>query len=312
MYKLGGAARPLFPPHLATPEQAQQALLQVVRRDPRTFGLRQTRWTLAALRAVCDWLTLTTLGGLARLLQRLHITWQRGRSYIHSPDPAYVAKLAYVQTLRKQVAQAAGAQILVYLDEVTVERHPTVAYAYEQAGTWQPLARRSVQSNTGTRVVATLEATTGRVCYRRASHITLSALVHFYRDLCAAYPDAERIYVVQDNWPLHFHPDVLVALEPQVSPWPFYRPSNWSTQPRPTAQHRYGDWRLPIQVVTLPTYASWTNPIEKLWRKLRQEVTHLHRWADDLLTLRTQIDHFLDQFAGGSRDLLRYVGLLLH
>jgi len=282
----------------------------VVRRDPRTFALTQTRWTLAALREVCDWLTLTSLSGLARLLKRLHITWKRGRSYIHSPDPDYAAKLEYVQSLRDYVAQAAGEQILVYLDEVTVERHPTLSYDYEQAGAFQPLARRSERRNTATRVVATLEATTGCVCYRWASHITLSTLVHFYRDLCAAYPNAERIYVVQDNWPLHFHPDVLVALEPQQSPWPVYRPANWTTQPRQSAQHRYGAAQLPIQLVPLPTYASWTNPIEKLWRKLRQEVTHLHRWADDLLTLRTQIDHFLDQFAGGSLDLLHYVGLL--
>jgi hypothetical protein len=38
-------------------------------------------------------------------------------------------------------------------------------------------------------------------------------------------------------------------------------------------------------------------------------VTHLHRWADDLETLRTEIDRFLDQFAQGSLELLRYVGL---
>jgi hypothetical protein len=66
---------------------------------------------------------------------------------------------------------------------------------------------------------------------------------------------------------------------------------------------------LPIQIVPLPTYASWTNPIEKLWRKLRQDVTHLHPWANDLSLLRAQIAHFLDQFASGSDDLLRYVGL---
>jgi len=29
---------------------------------------------------------------------------------------------------------------------------------------------------------------------------------------------------------------------------------------------------LPIQIVQLPTYASWTNPIEKLWRKLKAEM----------------------------------------
>ncbi len=36
---------------------------------------------------------------------------------------------------------------------------------------------------------------------------------------------------------------------------------------------------------------------------------HLHRLADKLPELRAAIDHFLDQFADGSLDLLRYVGL---
>ena len=63
------------------------------------------------------------------------------------------------------------------------------------------------------------------------------------------------------------------------------------------------------QIVPLPTDVSWCNPIEKPWRQLRQDVTHLHRWADDLEALRTGIDRFLDQFAQGSLDLLRYVGL---
>jgi hypothetical protein len=62
-------------------------------------------------------------------------------------------------------------------------------------------------------------------------------------------------------------------------------------------------------VVLLPTYASWCNPIEKLWRKLKQEVLHLHRLADDLTTLRALVKEFLLQFASGSSDLLRYVGL---
>ena len=63
---------------------------------------------------------------------------------------------------------------------------------------------------------------------------------------------------------------------------------------------------VPIQLIPLPTYASWCNPIEKLWRKLRQELTHLHRWGDDVARLRDEIDRFLKQFADGSPDLLRY------
>jgi hypothetical protein len=79
--------------------------------------------------------------------------------------------------------------------------------------------------------------------------------------------------------------------------------------PAPRAVRRWGHLPLPIQLLPLPTYASWLNPIEKLWRGLRAEVTHLHRQADDLPALRARADAFLDRYADGSADLLRNVGL---
>jgi hypothetical protein len=66
---------------------------------------------------------------------------------------------------------------------------------------------------------------------------------------------------------------------------------------------------LPIHLIWLPTYAPWTNPIEKLWRCLKQDVLHLHRYQDDWQGLRARVDAFFAQFATGSPDLLRYVGL---
>jgi transposase len=158
-------------------------------------------------------------------------------------------------------------------------------------------------------VIAALEHGSGRLVYHRASKITLEVLVQFFQDLRTAYPRAKRIYVVMDNWPIHIHPDVLVALEPQESRHFRPLPPSWPDTPSAKAIKRWGQLQLPIQLVPLPTYASWCNPIEKLWRKERQELTHLHRWADDLARLRSEIDRFLDQFADGSTDLLHYVGL---
>ena len=110
---------------------------------------------------------------------------------------------------------------------------------------------------------------------------------------------------------MHHHPDLLVALEPQESPFTPARPPSWPTQPRRAAQQRWGALHLPIQLVWLPTYASWLNPIEKLWRKLRQELTHMHPWADDLTQLRQAVATFCAAFAQGSQDLKRYVGLAI-
>ncbi len=265
---------------------------------------------MRGIRDACLWLSDLTLGGVSQLLDRLGVSWQRARDAIYSPDEHYLAKRAYIAQLCQQVAAAAGRMVLVYLDEVTIGRQPTLANTHAPRNVEQPRARRSHQADTLTRVVATLDGADGRVVFQRAGKITVRVLVQFYRQLRAAYPEAERIYVVQDNWPIHTHPDLLVAMEPQTSPFAFHRPANWPTTPSVRAVKRWGHLQLPIQIVPLPTYASWLNPIEKLWRKLRQDVTHLHPWADDLARLRAEIDRFLAQFAAGSCALLRYVGLL--
>jgi hypothetical protein len=50
----------------------------------------------------------------------------------------------------------------------------------------------------------------------------------------------------QDNWPIHFESQVVEAAA-----------------------------KAGVEMVRLPTHAPWLNPIEKLWRKLKQELNLL-------------------------------------
>lgn len=269
----------------------------------------RTRWTLAELGPACDFLAPITGQGLSQLLRRVGIHYKTARDYVHSPDPDYEAKRTYIDRLLAEARAADGRCVLLYQDELTYYRQPSLARAYEARGPLQPLARRSHAANSATRVAATLDPFTGRVVPWQGTRFDIPQVVGFYQQVRAAYPEAERIAIVQDNWPVHFHPDVLVALAPQIQPWPYYRPRHWAEAPSPEAVRRWGGLRLPIQLIPLPTYASWTNPIEKLWRKGKQEVLHLHRWANQLQVLREEFRRFLAQYALGSLDLLRYVGL---
>jgi len=61
------------------------------------FGHRQSRWTLETIAQTCDWLQVTTAGGLSQLLDRLGISYKRARSYVHSPDLYYDDKLSLIQ-----------------------------------------------------------------------------------------------------------------------------------------------------------------------------------------------------------------------
>ncbi len=192
------------------------------------------------------------------------------------------------------------------MDEFSYYRQPSVARAYAAAGHEQALARRSHRSNTKRTILGALNALTGRVTYVQRAYADVQGLRTFFQRLRAAYPQAERLYVVLDNWPMHVHSDVLSLLGPQRWTDTMPRPRHWPTEPT----RDLPSLDLPIELVPLPTYASWCNPIEKLWRWLNQDLLHLHPHADAWDTLKAEVATFLDEFAQGSDALLRYTGLL--
>lgn len=276
-----------------------------MRRDPRELGQARSRWRAADIRRVCDWLRLHTPAGLSQLLKRLHIAYKRGRQHVHSPDADYLEKLLEIQLHLREALVQPESCVLLFEDECSYYRQPTLAQDYAPTGHTQSLAELGHRSNQRERIIGVINALTGATYAEQQRFTGVQEIVAFYCQVCQLYPKAQVIYLVQDNWPVHFHPDVLAALGPQASRWPWHRPESWAkVTPKATRP-----LNLPIQLLLLPTYASWTNPIEKLWRKLRQEVLHLHRFADDWEGLKQCVGTFLQQFSQGSEELLRYVGL---
>ncbi len=249
---------------------------------PDTRGSPPNRWSLRTIRASIPAVQAYTLSGVWRLLQRCGLRLRSAQVRLFSPDPEYVDKETYLLRCLREVAQAPSTQVLVFLDEMGYYRWP------EPATTWAASAPASAPrtepagTNQQWRIIGALNALTGRVDYSDGYIVGRAKVIAFYQQLVQAYPDAACIYVVQDNWSIHRHAEVLAAVQqlPQITP------------------------------VWLPTYAPWLNPIEKLWRWLRQDVLKLHRLAADWPGLRQHVNRFLDQFATGSQALLHYVGLL--
>jgi hypothetical protein len=243
---------------------------------------------------------------MSRLLERLGISYKRGRDYIHSPDRYYQQKLSVIELALLRAMYDPEHYVLLYQDEFTFYRQPTLSREYEACGVDEPRARRSTRSNTSYRIVGAINALSGEVLVQQQSKIGLRQLVRFYQALAERYKDATEIMIVQDNWPIHLHPDVLAHLNAQEFAFPVVLPANWPAESR----LKIDGARLPIRLVLLPTYASWLNPIEKLWRWLKQDVLHLHRLSDDWTKLQLLISEFLEQFDKPNDQLLRYVGLL--
>jgi len=257
-------------------EEARQELA------PTPDGPAPSRWTLRGVRATFPWLKDYTLSGVWRLLRRHNLRIRAARVRQHSPDPEYVAKVEHLLECLRDAAAHPTEVVVVFLDEMGYYRWPKEGRTWSTAApNPAPLADREGPNNKQWRVIGALNALTGRVDYLDAYIIGREKVIVFYRQLAAAYADARRIYVVQDNWSIHTHPEVQAALSklPQIEP------------------------------VWLPTYAPWLNPIEKLWRLKREQVLTLHRLAGDWQALRERVNAFLSQFAEAADELLHYVGL---
>jgi transposase len=250
----------------------------------RVDGPPPSRWTLVTIRASFESVRDYTLSGIWRWLHsRVGVKLRCATVQQYSPDPQYRRKLRRLKRCLRKSAKDPDHMVLVFLDEMGYSVWPEAAAAWcEQAPADPPVADRQKSGNGLWRIAGAMNALTGEVTYVDGYIVGRARVIELYRRLVQTYPQAQKIYVVQDNWSIHWHPEVVEAMEryPQIEP------------------------------VWLPTYAPWLNPIEKLWRWLRQDILKLHRLASDPKGLRQRVNSFLDQFAQGSYALLHYVGLL--
>ncbi len=240
------------------------------------------RYSLLVVRASFEWLHDYTLSGVWRVLRRLDVAWKQGYIEQWSPDPEYCAKVEHIEQCLQEVVADPQHVVALFLDEMGYYRWPTAARDWLATGHGSPLAEHGSVTNQQWRVIGALNARTGQVSALQNYIIGRRQVIAFYALLNRQYRHAAKVYLIRDNWNVHVHPDVQAAL---------------AGMPR-------------LVSVSLPTYAPWLNPIEKLWRWVRQRVLHQHRLSDRWDALKARVAAFLDQFRHGSRELLRYVGLL--
>jgi len=253
----------------------------VLQRSPRLSGLARSRWWLAGLRQAVSWLKPYTLPGVWSVLKRLDVRYKRGREYLHSPDPDYDLKLAYIQAARTLAQTDPQRYVLLFEDELTYYRRASVARDYAFAQTDAPRVSQGYTPNKKRRIAGALNVVSGQFHFHHRSRFNRKALLAYFRDLEAAYPEAIALFLVVDNWPVHFHPDLLLALS-----------------------------RSRLCLLRLPTYAPWTNPTEKVWLRLKQQVLHHHDFGDDWLALQHAVNDWLDHCDDDPLNLLTFVGCI--
>lgn len=253
----------------------------LLHRSPTAYGFKRARWRLQDIGRALTWLEGKSEAGIYKVLKRLGFSRKQALQFIHSPDPDFRAKWQRILYAYQEALENPEAVVLLFADELTYYQYASKAPDWHPQGKSQPKARQHPGVNKKRRIAAALNALTGQVTYMQRTVVGQPALISFYRKVRMTYPQAKKIYLVEDNWPVHQEPAVLQAAIDQQ-----------------------------LALLFLPTYASWLNPIEKLWRWLKQDIIHLHRYQTDLIHLRDLVNEFLDQFAQGSRQLLHYVGIM--
>jgi transposase len=218
---------------------------------------------------------------VCKALQRLGIKRKQGRLHLHSPDRAYLTKLGWIERASALAGQHPDTVSLLYADEWSFYRRPPTAGAgvyYPRAE--EPTCQMYPGYNTYHRVGAALDAYTGRVVWLDDEVVGVKALCRLLSKIRERYGPERTIFLVWDNWHVHYQREVAAKAS-----------------------------ELGIQLLWLPTYAPWTNPIEKMWRWLTQTHIRNHSLSGQFDTLVHRVRSFLERFEHGSAELLRYVGL---
>ena len=217
------------------------ALHDLLPRDPHATGFLATCWTVAMLSLVL----LQTLGvalsasTLRRGLHRLGLSWRRPR--LAMPRTVDPAKAAKQWRIVEAVVTAAPETAILYADESRIQLLPLVRAMWQWVG--QQLRIPTPGSNVTRTIFGALNIESGQWTYLVRPRARSGDFLAFLEHLLVAHPGCPLLLIV-DNFSSH-----KAAL---VQEW---------LRGHPRVQLHY-----------LPTYCSHLNPVEGIWRHLKQTV----------------------------------------
>jgi putative transposase len=224
--------------------------------NPQDFGFFRSRWSCGLL-ALLLWqregirLSPETV---RRGLHRMEFVWRRPRPVVGPRDPQHAAKL---RRIREFLAGVPSDETVVFQDEVDVHLNPKIGACWMRRG--QQAEVVTPGNNEKRHLAGSLHWRTGRLLLSAPGRRRNAALFVAHLDDLRNWLRSYRvIHVVCDNARFHDCRAVQAYLR------------------------RYGHR---IQLHFLPKYAPETNPIERVWWHLHEDLTRNHRChsLDDLL-----------------------------
>ena len=236
------------------------AVRWVTQQTPRAFGFLRSRWTCTLVVVLLwRWYQLAvSRETVRRWLHQADLVWRRPRPVVHRPDPLRQAKL---QALRRLLVNLPTNETAVFEDEVDINLNPEIGSMWMRRG--QQAEVETPGDNQKRYLAGSMNWRTGRLLVTEGTKRDGALFVRHLEDLRQRLRRYRVIHVICDN--ARFHQAAKCKrLQAYLQRW----------------GHR-------MRLHYLPTYAPETNPIERLWWHLHDEITRNHccRSLDELLAL---------------------------
>lgn len=244
--------------------QQEQELDQTLACEPRAVGKNFSNWTAPNLKVQLHWPVHPVT--VWRYMRRLKWRWHRPVPRVASPDRRYRAKARYLRRLRAQARR--GAIHLYYADEMDVALLPTLSGRWMRQG--QQTQVNTPGQNTRQYVLGAANYVTGALVWLTWPTKNNVGFRQLLQQLVAQHPQTPmKIVIVLDNFRIHKAKAVQAWLRTH---------------------------RAQLRLYFLPTYSPRLNPIERVWRHVRRNVTD-NFYFGTLTRLMTAVKAFLMELA---------------
>lgn len=245
------------------------ALRWVTEWSPPDFGFVRSRWTCETVAIVLreDYDIRVSRETVRRRLRAEGLVYRRPRPVVGPKDPERAAKL---RKLRRLLKQLPADEIAVFQDEVDINTNPKIGSMWMRCGEQAEVVtpgtneKRYLSGSLSWRT-GELTLTEGKPRQGRNTDLFLAHL----DDLRRKYRRYRVIHVICDN----AKPHKAKRVEEYLA--------------------KHGDR---VKIHYLPNYAPDTNPIERVWWHLHEEVTRNHRCR----SMEELLDMVFDWLACGS------------
>ena len=222
----------------------------VAEHAPRDFGFLRSRWT-CALAVVLLWACFhldVSRETVRRWLHREDLVWRRPRPVLRRKDPRRAEKL---RALRRLLAGLPADEVAVFEDEVDINLNPEIG------SMWMRRGRQAVVPTPGDNdkryLAGSMNWRTGTLWVTEGGHRDGALFVRHLEDLRLRLRRYRVIHVICDN--ARFHQAARCK----------------------RVQGYLSRWGHRIVLHYLPLYAPETNPIERVWWHLHDEITRNHQ-----------------------------------